>query len=216
MSENFFDVTTRARAGHLDQIGSAATRSDLETIRCYLEAEEKVEQIERQDGEKRRAFAIARSVLTAVWESPRMDFDAVERSKGCDLQLSNKALLIPWSAEALDLYRINRHSGGLILEHVLPLDEIWRELCRLHVENEPETWFGEAERFLNYNYTLAVVTKPQADMIDAAGFRKMGYLWDAFARYKAVMVAAAKGPIKTDRENVAFDVARFVHPGFAV
>jgi len=209
----FINVLEHSRAGHLDEISPEETRRDLEVVRRYLETELAIEHMDRPEGEKRRSLAVTRTVLTAIWESPRMEFDALERAKGCDLQLTNKALLVPWSIEAFDQYRSNGNSAGLIFEHVLPLDAIWAELQRLFTELDVQEWFVEAERFLNYNYTVAVLTKPQADMIDAAGYRKTGFPEHAFERYAEVMRAAAKGRIKPSVPNAPLDVKRFVHPG---
>lgn len=210
----FIDVTKEFRAGHLDEIPHEETQRDLAVIRCYLEAEQRVAGIVRPDGEKRGSIAVARAVLKSVWEVPRMEFAARERAKGRNLQLGNKALLIPWSVEALDLYQTSGTTADLVQEHVLPVDEIWRELRRMYIEMDPEGWFGSAQAFLNYNYTLAVVTKEQAAMIDAAGFRKTGFHKAAFARYVAVMEAAAAGQIRPGIVNVPLDVERFVYPGF--
>lgn len=209
-------MTTTFRAGHLDEISHEETQRDLDVIRHYLEVERRVESITRPLGEKRRSISVARAVLHSVWEVPRMEFAETERARGSDLQLRNKALLIPWSIEALELYQSTGTAAGLIQEHVLPVDEIWRELHRLYDETDQESWFGEAQAFLNYNYTLAVLTKEQASMIDAAGFRKTGFRTRAFARYTAVMAAAAAGQIRRGIPNAPLDVARFVNPGFVL
>lgn len=209
MSEGLLNVTTHPHAGVLDPISQEETDRDLRTILAYIHAEKHA--LATNPGRSRPS--IARSVLTTIWQQPRTKFhrEQICGRKGFDF--GSKLLLVPWSIEALDRLKSQNSVKGLVLEHVTPIDAIWKRLVELEGESEnEEDWAGEAQRYLAVNFTVAVVTKEQADAIDAVGLRKEGFEGRPFYRYyrAAKLIrerSAAGGP------HIALDVARFTHPG---
>jgi hypothetical protein len=96
-----------------------------------------------------RSPSIARAVLTALWESPRVGFHRNEHRglKGIDLR--GKLLLIPWSIEAFDPLGAQGGVKDLVLEHVTPIEALWSELGRLDdIAADENDWLNYAEGYL--------------------------------------------------------------------
>lgn len=200
---------THPHAGVLDPISQEETDRDLGTILTYIRAEKHA--LAKNPGRSRPS--IARSVLKTIWQQPRTKFHREQFSGRKGFDFGSKLLLVPWSIEALARLKSQNSVKGLVLEHVTPIDVIWKRLVELEgeLENE-EDWAGEAQRYLGLNFTVAVVTKEQADAIDAVGLRKEGFEGRPFYRYyqaaeRIRKKAAAGGP------QISLDVTRFTHPG---
>lgn len=213
-AHNYVNVLTQARAGCLDEISKTETDRDLSVLHMYVRAEKEASL--RLTG-SRTAPSIYRSVLTSVWEEPRTGFhrDELDGHQGLNLSyFKSKLLLIPCSVEAFELMKAQDSVANLRLEHVTPLDAIWKTLVDLDAtQDTAEDWAREAQAYLWPNYTLAVLTKEQAAAIDGVTDLKVtGYPWQPFLRYK---VAADALREKTDQGDslIPLDPARFVHPG---
>lgn len=209
MTEGLLNVLECPRAGLLDEISQDETDRDLAAILAYIRAEERALATTPGRGKP----SIARSVLMTFWQKPRTGFhrQEIEGRKGVDFR--SKLLLVPWSIEAFDRCEQQKNVRGLILEHVTPIDAIWKSLLVLRAESESDAeWAGEAQAYLRANYALAVLTKEQAYAIDAVGLQTVGFKGKPFLRYHQAAERirdneAAGGP------SAGLDVARFTHPG---
>jgi hypothetical protein len=201
--------------GRLDEASNEKMKSDVAIIRTYIRAEKKA----AMSAPNRRPPPIARKVLTSIWEKPRIDFHRAEKKKFRKLDLRNKLLLIPWSIEAFEYAKTYYSVRGLILEHVTPIDWMWRKLKELDVDpdnsdvlKDDEMWELNATTYLFNHYMVAVLTGEQSTAIDAVrDLKRTGYEPNPFIRYryaeKQIDIARAKGRVKP-----SFSVAKFVLP----
>lgn len=211
MPENYIDVLNYPRAGRLD--GGPSTERDLNVIRSYLRTEKEAA---RNLGFDRKPPSIARAVLEKIWQEPRVGFHSKELRDAKKSLWRTKLLLVPWSEEAFDLYVGQKSVAGLRLEHVTPIDAIWRELSAIDDSSADEAeWLQEAGAYLWVHYVVAVLTKEQAAAIDGAGFKKVGYPKRPFLRYAAAITAMQEHAAKNGTLAVPLDLSRFVHPGMA-
>lgn len=207
----FVDVLREAKAGRLDESTPEDATRDLAIIWSYIQAEKHAS--DQRPGTT--VPAIARAVLTSVWEAPRVTFHREELQGLTGVNFRSKLLLIPWSMEAFESLRGTDEVAGLILEHVMPVDALWARLVALVEETESEEeWALEAYAYLSKNYTLAVVTRAQASAIDLHASRATGVEGRPFLRYEragqVLRELAARG-----ETTVSLDVTRFVHSGLA-
>lgn len=156
------------------------------------------------------------------WEAPRIGFHAVALleagiPKG---HFSKKLLLIPWSIEAFNHWKTNLSASGLTLEHVTPLDWVWKELINLDTDPhdgsqiEQGQWELDAANYLFHHYMLAVVTDEQAGAIDRSGYKKIGILRNPFLRYALAETWMNENRGISDIKPVpTFSTKRFVLPG---
>lgn len=202
------NVLTYPYAGCLDVISPEETKRDLRAILGYIRADKRAVELRAKHSNP----SIARAVLTAIWQEPRTGFHRQETDgrKGI-FYFGSKLLLVPWSLEAFERMKAQNNTEGLILEHVMPIDAIWKDLTALEATTDTGTWALEAEAYLRTNFTLAVVTTEQARAVDAAGFRKVGIAGRPFARY---FQAAQKVHKNATSKDTPPNVEKFVHPGF--
>jgi hypothetical protein len=216
--DTFFDVCETPLIGRLDETVHADMMSDAALIRRYIRIEKEAADASAPG---RKLPSIARTVLTSVWESPRIGFhrSALDSTDFNLKDFGRKLLLIPWSVEAFERWNSTHSAAGLVLEHVTPIDWMWQKLKELDIDpDEPcgltkeEDWQLHAASFLVRHYMLAVLTREQASKIDAEGLKKTGVEHNPFLRYRQ---AEYKMDAKRAQgsEIPAFSTKRFIVPG---
>jgi hypothetical protein len=211
--EHLVNVMEDPRAGRLDEVSQEETGQDVSTILNYIQTEDRVVD-ERPD---RTRPSIARAVLTSFWEKPRIGFHRAHLRGHDHIEFGSKLLLIPWSVEAFQSMREEHSVEGLVLEHVTPIDALWKRLHDLGTPGDPvrpgdEDWPLEAESYLRRNYVLAVVTKGQDQELNAANFKTDGP--DGFGKYPFLRYLRATEKNREAGRKATLDVKRFVYPGF--
>lgn len=211
MAEGLLNVMNDPLAGVLDPISQEETDRDLRAILAYVRAEQQA--LVLNPGRARPS--IARSVLTTIWQTPRTNFHREQITGRMGFAFGSKLLLVPWSMEAFDRLKSQNSVNGLILEHVTPIDAMWKRLVELAEVEDDEDWVSEAQHYLTKNFTVAVVTKEQAAAIDAVGLRKQGFEGKPFVRYQRAAELIRERAAEF-APGLALDVARFMHPGLGV
>jgi hypothetical protein len=222
----FHNVYATPRIGRLDRTSEAEAWHDVALIRTYIRAEKEV-----AAASGRTPPSIARAVLTSIWETPRIGFHReVQKSFPAEAGFRNKLLWTPWSIEAADRWNETHSVKGLILEHVTPIDWMWRQLTKLHDEFEDPTsdfhpdpewggashiWEHHAAEYLINHWMVAVLTEEQSTAIDSyPGFKKTGFEPNPFERYWE-----AEKAMNRDRANAKaeqpppFSTAKFIISG---
>jgi len=220
VTENLFNVLHQPRAGQLDPRNNPAhTEADLIAIRGYVSAYRNG----RSAVTSATGPAIARPVLEKYWQYPRCGFNAgAKQELDSGFTLGGKLLLIPWSEEAFVRANAQRSTTGLILEHVTPITCLWDELIRIDEASEDDAeWQGEAGKYLQETFLLAVITADQDAILNATGWKQAGVPrpLNPFLRYEwasqQIQTASTPTGLKAPAP-AALDVARFVHPGPAL
>lgn len=203
-------ILTDQLAGRLDPLDPDGNSRDLKIIKSYIETEVQAKRMRTG-----KYFpAIARGVLVAIWEKPRLEFHLEEIAGHARHNLGSKRLLIPWSHEAITRYNQDHSGLGLRLEHVTPIDALWRCLVVEYRKSSSEKdWIDFAENYLPVHYRLAVVTKEQAAQIDQVGLKTKGFPKYPFERYRIAQekIAERRRAGKTD---VTFDCKNFSYAGY--
>lgn len=212
--------------GRLDCTSSAESLSDAALIHTYIRAEKAVAAVSG-----RTPPSIARAVLTSVWETPRIGFHReAQKSFSAEAEFRNKLLWAPWSIEAAEHWNKTRKVKGLVLEHVTPIDWMWRKLKELDDKFEDptsdlhpdskwggtsQTWEDHAAAYLIRHWTVAIVTEEQAGAIDAYGGRTVGFEPNPFERY----LRAEEKMDRVRKSGIAnpppFSTAKFIISGHA-
>ncbi len=145
MPANFINVLQDERAGRLDEV--PGTEHDLLNIRGYIHAERAAA---RTPVPGRGTPSIARSVLTKIWQEPRVGFHADEL-RGHNLSTwGTKLLYVPWSEAAYLRAKSQNSVARLRLEHVTPIDALWKALCNIDERSDDdEEWLRDARRYLS-------------------------------------------------------------------
>lgn len=222
----YHDVYKNPRLGRLDPTSIEDGLRDAALIRKYIRLQKQT----KASAPGRPAPAIAREVLLKVWEAPRTAFhDEALKSFAVKPAFRKKLLWIPWSIEAAERWDETRTVAGLVLEHVTPIDWMWRHLTDWDDDFEDPTsdvhpspgwgqpspvWEDWAAGYLNDVWTVAVVTQKQATAIDLHGSRTTGCNSNPFTRYR--MAEQAMNEARAKGEPVPpFSTAKFVLPGHA-
>lgn len=179
-------------------------------------------------------------MLTSIWEAPRIGFHReAQKSFPASAVFRNKLLWTPWSEEAKDRWNKTRKVEGLVLEHVTPIDWMWRKLVKLHDDFEDPTsafhpdpewgggvshvWEDHAAAYLIEYWMVAVLTEEQSAAVDLYATRTQGFEPNPFLRYKMAeqkmnRVRAsikAKPPTSKAKSPTPFSTARFLIAGHA-
>lgn len=233
--DRYINVYKMPIYGRLDPEDEATDYRDAALIRTYIRAEKEVA------ASGRTPPSIARAVLTSIWETPRIRFHREARksfTKEADFR--NKLLWAPWSIEAANRWNETKSVTDLVLEHVTPIDWMWRTLTKLDDDFDDPTsgfhpdpewghpdptpglghpsrheWENHAASYLNNFWAVATLTKEQASAIDKyKGFRKTGFERNPFRRYFEAEQLMDQD--RVDDETVpSFSTAEFVLPGHA-
>lgn len=224
----FQNVYENPRIARLDPTSEEDAWKDAALIRTYIRAEKEVAAVSG-----RTPPSIARAVLTAIWETPRIGFHREARkSFSADSEFRNKLLWAPWSIEAADRWNESHSVEGLVLEHVTPIDWMWRQLTKLDDEFEdptsdfhpdpewggdPHIWEHHAAAYLNQYWMVAILTAGQASAIDKCkGLKAKGFEPNPFMRYllaeEAMDQARAAGKATPPP---SFSTAKFIISGHA-
>ncbi len=211
-----FNVYETPITGRLDETTNEQMKSDVAVIRTYIRAEK----LAAAAAPERKPPSIARTVLTSIWETPRIDFHRAEKTAFRKIKFRSKLLLIPWSAEAFEHAKSTNSVTGLVLEHVTPIDAMWQELKELDLDPDEadgladdELWGMSATGYLFNHYMVAVLTKEQATAIDfIPTVRNTAFGTNPFLRYLYAQGKMDKARTP-DNPLPAFSVDRFVLPG---
>lgn len=212
--------------GRLDRTSEAEAFRDAALIRNYIRTEKQV----RASAPDRPIPSIAREVLLKIWEAPRIGYHR-EARKSFTKEFRNKLLWTPWSIEAAERWNQTHSVNGLVLEHVTPIDAMWRKLTRLDDEfenpnsdfyHDPKeggqahhVWEQHAANYLIEFWTVAILTEEQSSAIDSyKGLKTKGYEPNPFERY-----LRAEKLMNKDRENgkarPSFSTSTFIIAGHA-
>mgnify|MGYP003111545180 CR=1 FL=1 len=187
--KDLHNVFENPRIARLDPTDHTEACRDTALIRTYIRAAKEVAAASR-----RTPPSIGRTVLTSIWETPRIRFHLeAKKSFSKKAMFRTKLLWVPWSIEAQNRWNDTHDTKDLRVEHVTPIDWMWRNLIKLHDEFEDPTsayhpnfeWENEAALYLNKVWMVTVLTKEQAAAIDAIkGLRSKGFDPNPFERYR--------------------------------
>ena len=183
---DYLNVFKHPWTGRLDRLSNGDGERDAALIREYI----RIEKQTKASAPRRPTPAIAREVLLKVWEAPRIGFHSQELGRSAArLDLRSKLLLIPWSEEAAKRFNKTRSAKGLVLEHVTPIDWMWRSLTKLDDDfqnpnsyvhptpgwgQEPPKWSDWAAGYLHDHWMVTALTQEQATAIDSYGSERRG------------------------------------------
>lgn len=210
--------------GRLDRTSEDRAFSDATLIRKYIRVEKNV----KASAPDCPIPSISREVLLKIWESPRIKFHH-EARKSFTKEFRNKLLWIPWSIEAAERWNQTHSINGLVLEHVTPIDAMWRKLTKLDDEfedpnsdlySDPERedqphhiWEDHAVNYLIKFWSVAVLTVEQSRAIDSyKGLRAKGFEPNPFERYLRAEELMDKDRAE-GKARPSFSTAKFIISG---